>query len=84
MKKLVPHLEDDKIRRIAQYAQEKKRKKKWGGAITITAGVAAVAAGILGIVALSVATLGVGAAILGIGAALDGRLCSPATVARCS
>jgi hypothetical protein len=72
LRKLIPTLEQRKVREIAEFAAEKKRKKKWGGAIVITAGVAAVLAGALGIAALSVATLGIGAAILGIGAALIG------------
>ena len=63
---LLLNLETEKIKNIARFAKEKKRKKKLGGAIT------AIAGGILGIVALSVTTLVVAAAILGIGAALIG------------
>ncbi|GLR17007.1 eCIS core domain-containing protein [Portibacter lacus] len=69
---LLPTLETEKIKTIARFAKEKKRKKKLGGAITAIAGGAAIAGGILGIVALSITTLGIGAAILGIGAALIG------------
>ncbi|MCF8298333.1 MAG: DUF4157 domain-containing protein [Saprospiraceae bacterium] len=72
LKKLIPSLKQEKVKRIAEFAMEKKRKKKWGGAITAIAGAAAVAGGILGVIAISVSTLGVGAAIMGIGAALIG------------
>lgn len=69
---LLPNLGSAKIRRIAAYAKEKKRKKKYGGAIAATAGGAALAAGIFAIVAISVSTMGIGAAVIGIGAALIG------------
>lgn len=72
LRKLVPTLTSDEAVRIAEYAAEQKRKKKWGGAIVATAGAAAVTAGVVGAIALSVATLGVGAIVLGIGAALIG------------
>lgn len=72
LNRLIPGLDNTDVRKIARYAAEQKRKKKWGGAITTTVGVAAVIGGVVGIAALSILTLGIGAAILGIGAALMG------------
>lgn len=60
------------VEHVATYAKEKKRKKKWGGAMTATLGTGAAIAGILGLVALGAATMGLGAAILGIGMAAAG------------
>jgi len=68
----IPHLTASGMKDVAAYAQEQKRKKKWGGAITVVASAGAVAAGVVGTIALSVSTLGIGAAILGIGVALIG------------
>jgi hypothetical protein len=65
-------LQDAQVREIAEFAQEKKRKKKLGGAIGITAGAGAIAAGTLALVAVGVSTFGIGALVLGLGMASVG------------
>jgi hypothetical protein len=74
LKKLVDDgvITDAQVAKMSAFAQEKKRKKKWGGGITGTVGVAGLGAGAIGIVAVSIATFGAAAVVAGIGAALMG------------
>jgi hypothetical protein len=74
LKKLVEDgkISDEQVGEIARFAKEKKRKKKLGGMIGTTVGVAAIAAGTLALVALGVSTMGIGALVLGLGVALIG------------